>query len=82
MSTSIRVGDDVRYTGKGGYAKDRAKASAVLTVGTVYRVKGRYPGQYFTSLTLYEVESRGRFSASNFASTSSTPGSALSSRQT
>lgn len=51
--TNIRSGDDVRFTGRGGYAKDRAKAKNVLIEGRVYRVSGVSRGPYFSTLKLY-----------------------------
>lgn len=61
---TIRSGDDVRFTGRGGYAKDRAKAKAALVEGQVYRVSGVSVGPYFSTLKFYSTP--GWFSADMF----------------
>lgn len=53
--TNIRAGDEVRFTGRGAYAKDRAKAKGVLVEGQTYRVSGVSHGPYFSTLKFYST---------------------------
>jgi hypothetical protein len=73
--TTIRSGDDVRFTGRGGYAKDRAKAKDVLVEGRVYRVSGVSRGPYFSTLKLYVAP--GWFNTAMFEVVSPTDGAAV-----
>lgn len=66
--SGFHAGDDVVFTGKGGYASDRKKAGALLVPGRVYRVSGRMEGRFFVGLYLYRDGARvGPFNSAMFA---------------
>lgn len=73
--SNIRAGDDVVFTGRGGYAADRKKAGELLTVGHTYRVSGRMQGRFFTGLYLYRNGARvGPFNSALFEPVKNPPG--------